>query len=76
MFRSELIVENLETLMKVGITREKAQNLARLHWVTKEYIEAQVYQAVTKEKQLLGLAIWRMEHGRGICLGIEYEEHE
>jgi len=44
----------------------KASNLARLSWVTREYIEAHVCQAVEVEKQTIGLAIWRMERGKGI----------
>ena len=66
MFRTDRIGDNLVTLKKIGVTREKANNLARLDWVTREYIEAHYRQAVEVEHQSVGLAIWRIEHGKGI----------
>ena len=38
MFRTDRIEDNLVTLKKIGVTREKANNLARLDWVTREYL--------------------------------------
>jgi hypothetical protein len=68
MFRSERIQENLQALKKAGIHGIKAKNIARLHWVTAEYIQEHVKQAVEIDEQTIGLAIWRMEHGKS-CSG-------
>jgi hypothetical protein len=65
MSEEERIQQNLATLKKAGIHKPKANNLARLSYVTPDYIQDQVYQAVEIEKQSIGLAIWRMEHGKG-----------
>ena len=62
MFRTDRIAENLTILKKIGVTKERAKNLARLSWVTKEYIEYHVNKAVKIENQSIGLAVWRMEH--------------
>jgi len=55
------IQKNMQALKKEGIRKPKANNLARLSWVTEEYIRAHVRQAIEVEGQTLGLAIWRME---------------
>ena len=56
------IAANLTALHQAGIRGKKADTLARLEWVTPEYIEAHV-EKVKEEFQRLGLAICRMESG-------------
>jgi len=56
------VAENLATLHSSGIMGKKANLLARLDWVTPDYINAHVDQ-VLEEGNRLGLAIRRMEDG-------------
>lgn len=58
----DVIVENLKTLHARGIMGKKADKIARLDWVTPDYINAHVDQ-VLDDGDRLGLAICRMEDG-------------
>ena len=62
----EQVQENLNTLRKYEIRKERASNLARLTWVNKAYIESHIHQAIVIEKQSIGLAIWRMENKKEV----------
>ncbi len=55
-------MENLATLHARGIMGKKADKIARLDWVTPDYINAHV-DLVIDEGNRLGLAIRRMEDG-------------
>lgn len=54
--------QTLEALHQAGIRGKKADELAKLEWVTPEYIQAHVKKALD-DGQRLGLAIYRMECG-------------
>jgi len=56
------VAENLATLHSRGIMGKKAALLARLDWVTPDYINAHVDQALN-DGDRLGLAIVRMQDG-------------
>lgn len=58
----DAIMENLATLHSRGIMGKKADKIARLDWVTPDYINAHV-DRVTDDGDRLGLAIRRIEDG-------------